>query len=166
MDRIRVLFVCVHNAARSQMAEAFLNAMGADRFQAASAGLEPMAINPLVVEAMGEVGLDLSGRTGRSVFELFRAGELFDYVITVCDEAAGERCPIFPGITKRLHWSFPDPSRLEGGREKMMEGVREIRDQIKAQVAWWMAQAAASRPGVGAARSPGRGHRPNAQPPL
>lgn len=141
MDKIKVLFVCVHNAARSQMAEAFLNAMGQERFQAASAGLEPTGINPLVVEAMAEVGLDLSGRSGRSVFTLFRGGALFDYVITVCDETSGQRCPVFPGIVKRLHWSFPDPARLTGGHEEILEGVREIRDQIKAQVALWMGQA-------------------------
>lgn len=148
MDKIKVLFVCVHNAARSQMAEAFLRAMGDECFQVSSAGLEPTAINPLAVEVMAEIGLDLSGRTTRSVFDLFKAGALFDYVITVCDEASGESCPVFPGIAKRLHWSFPDPSRVAGDHETALEGVREIRDQIKAQVAWWMAQALASDPGT------------------
>jgi arsenate reductase len=166
MDKIKVLFVCQHNAARSQMAEAFVRAMGAERFDAASAGLEPTPLNPLAMAVMAEVGLDISRRSSKSVFELFRAGALFDYVISVCDDEAGQRCPVFPGLTKRLHWSFPDPARLSGDREKALEGMREIRDQIKAQVAWWMAQAVASEACAKETRTAGQGIWKTAQPSL
>src|SRR5882757_4670461 len=113
----RVLFICIHNSARSQMAEAWMNELCPDFFEAESAGLEPGTLNPLVVEAMSEVGIDISGKETRAVFDVFKSGKLFSYVITVCDETSAERCPIFPGVTKRLHWSFPDPSTLVGSRE-------------------------------------------------
>ena len=105
----KVLFICAHNSARSQMAEAFLNDICGDHFEAYSAGLEPGALNPMAVEAMREVGIDISHKGTQSVFDVFKSGELFAYVITVCDETSAERCPIFPGVTTRLHWSFPDP---------------------------------------------------------
>lgn len=98
MTKKRVLFVCVHNSARSQMAEAFLNNLGGDRFEAVSAGLEPGTLNPLVVEVMKEAGIDISQNRTKSVFDLFKKGELFSYVITVCDEASAQRCPVFPGL--------------------------------------------------------------------
>jgi arsenate reductase (thioredoxin) len=166
MDKIKVLFVCLHNAARSQMAEAFLRAMGAERFAVASAGLEPTAISPLAVEAMAEVGLDIAQRSSQNIFDLYRAGALFDYVISMCDEAGGESCPVFPGIVKRLHWNFPDPAYLSGDREKALEGMREIRDQIKAQVAWWMAQAVTSEACASKIKSAGRDIWKPAQPSL
>lgn len=119
--RTRVLFVCIHNSARSQMAEAFLNHMGKDRYEALSAGLEPGKLNPLVVEAMREIGIDMSHNQTKSVFDFYKRGELFRYVFTVCDEASGERCPIFPGVTKKIHWGFPDPSALTGTHEEKME---------------------------------------------
>lgn len=96
------------------MAEALLQAVGGERFEAFSAGFEPGQLNPLAVAAMSELGINISGNATKSVFSLYRAGVLFDYVITVCDEASREKCPIFPGYTKRLHWSFEDPSRLKG----------------------------------------------------
>ncbi len=136
----RVLFVCIHNSARSQMAEAWLNQLCPDCFEAHSAGLTPGTLNPLVVEAMREVGIDISNRKTQAVFDLFKSGKLFAYVITVCDEASAERCPIFPGVTQRLHWSFPDPSALSGTREQKMERVREIRDLIKRRVEEWCAE--------------------------
>lgn len=131
----KVLFVCVHNSARSQMAEAFLNKMAAGRFQAQSAGLEPGQLNPLVVEVMAELQYDLSANRTKDVFELYRRGEVFSYVITVCDGASAERCPLFPGITKRLHWSFADPSSLSGSHAEQLAATRIIRDEIKAAVA-------------------------------
>lgn len=134
MNKIRVLFVCVHNSARSQMAEAFLAALGGQRFEARSAGLEPGILLPEAVEVMREAGLDISGNSTKSVFDFFRRSELFAYVITVCDTEAAERCPIFPGVTRRLHWSFPDPSSLPGTREERLAGTRKIRDMIKASV--------------------------------
>lgn len=139
MEKLKVLFVCIHNSARSQMAEAFLNDMAGERFQAVSAGFEPTAINPLVVRAMAEVGHDLSRKTSRSVFDLFKDGRLFDYVITVCDESSGQACPIFPGVSRRLHWSFADPASLAGSEERKLAGMRAIRDQIKDQVRDWIA---------------------------
>ena len=130
----RVLFVCIHNSARSQMAEAFLNhRCGAD-FEAHSAGLEPGRLNPLVVEAMAEVGHDIAGNSAKGVVEFLRAGTWFQYIITVCDEASAERCPIFPGVSKRLHWGFPDPSALAGSPEEKLARTREIRDLIRAKV--------------------------------
>jgi arsenate reductase len=137
MRKKKVLFVCVHNSARSQMAEAFLNARCGDDFEAESAGLEPGTLNPLVVEAMREVGIDISGKATRGVFDLFREGRLYAYVVTVCDETAAERCPIFPGVTKRLHWGFPDPAALEGTWEERLAATRRIRDAIRAQIERW-----------------------------
>ncbi len=133
----KVLFICVHNSARSQMAEAFLNEICADHFEARSAGLEPGRLNPLAVEAMREIGIDISQNQTQSVFDVFKSGELFAYVITVCDESSAERCPIFPGVTKRLHWSFPDPGALSGTREERLAGTRKIRDQIRARIEMW-----------------------------
>jgi arsenate reductase len=136
----KVLFVCVHNSARSQMAEVFLKDLAGDRFDVESAGLEPGRLNPLVVAVMKEVGIDISQNKTKSVFDLFKQGKLFSYVITVCDESQSERCPVFPGLTQRLHWSFPDPSRLEGTREQKLEKTRTIRDQIKNRILEWLAQ--------------------------
>ena len=132
-----VLFICVHNSARSQMAEAWLNQICGDFFAAESAGLEPGTLNPLVVEAMQEAGLDISKKETRAVFDVFKAGKLFSYVITVCDETNAEKCPIFPGVTKRLHWSFPDPSTLVGSCENKLVEVRKIRDEIRRKIESW-----------------------------
>jgi arsenate reductase len=133
----KVLFICVHNSARSQMAEAFLNEICGVQFEAHSAGLEPGALNPLVVEAMREIGIDISQKQTQSMFDVFKSGELFAYVITVCDETSAERCPIFPGMARRLHWSFPDPSALSGTHQKRLAGTRKIRDEIRARVEMW-----------------------------
>jgi arsenate reductase (thioredoxin) len=133
----RVLFVCIHNSARSQMAEAFINDICGGEFEAMSAGLEPGKLNPIVVEAMREIGIDISGNQTKSVFDIFKSGKLFNYAITVCDETSAERCPIFPGITKRLHWSFPDPSALQGTHEEKVALTGQIRDRIKAKIQEW-----------------------------
>src|ERR1022692_467871 len=119
-NSIKVLFVCIHNSARSQMAEAFLNQLGGEKFQAESAGLEPGVLNPLVVESMKEAGIDISENRTKDVFEFFKQGKIFSYVITVCDEASAEKCPVFPGMAKSLHWSFSDPSSFTGTKEEMM----------------------------------------------
>jgi len=132
-----VLFICIHNSARSQMAEAWLNHICGESFAAESAGLEPGTLNPLVVEAMQEVGIDISKKETRAVFDVFKSGKLFAYVVTVCDETSAERCPIFPGVTKRLHWGFPDPSTLTGSHDEKMAGVRKIREEIRAKVEAW-----------------------------
>ena len=112
----KVLFICIHNSARSQMAEALLNRRCGEVFEAESAGLEPGTLNPLAVEVLREIGLDISGRATRSVDEVLRAGTNFDYVITVCDEGSAAGCPVFPGGGEKLHWSFPDPSSFTGSR--------------------------------------------------
>jgi arsenate reductase len=134
MVKIKVLFVCVHNSARSQMAEAFLNTLGGNRFEGESAGLEPGNLNSLVVEVMQEVGIDISQKKTRSVFDLFKQGRLFNHVITVCDEAGAEKCPIFPGAIKRHHWSFQDPAQLRGNHSEQLSQARIIRDNIKRKV--------------------------------
>jgi arsenate reductase len=129
-----VLFVCVHNSARSQMAGAFLKQVCGDGFETHSAGQEPGTLNPIVVEAMREIGIDISGNKTESVFDFIQSGMLFAHVITVCDEASADRCPIFPGVTKRLHWSFPDPSALDGTPAEKLAETRQIRNQIRAKV--------------------------------
>src|SRR5881296_3162267 len=133
----KVLFICVHNSARSQMAEAFLNDICGDYFEAHSAGLEPGTLNPIAVESMREVGIDISHKGTQSVFDVFKSGELFAYVITVCDETSAERCPIFPGVTTRLHWSFPDPSSFPGTHDEKLAKTREVRDEIKTKIEAW-----------------------------
>jgi arsenate reductase (thioredoxin) len=140
----KALFVCIHNSARSQMAEAFLNALGQGQLEAESAGLEPGTLNPLVVEAMREAGIDISQAKTKSVAEMLARGPVFDYVITVCDEASAERCPVFPGPATRLHWGFPDPSALTGAHDERLAAVRTIRDRIRARVADWCREMGAS----------------------
>lgn len=133
----KILFVCVHNSARSQMAEAFVNAMCTD-YEAQSAGLEPGHINPIVVDVMKEIGFDLSMKKTQGVFDVAKQGQLFSYVVSVCDEAT-ERCPIFPGITKRLAWKFADPSSFTGSLEEKRSATRRVRDEIKRQIEEWCA---------------------------
>lgn len=130
----KVLFVCIHNSARSQMAEAYLNHLSDGRFRAESAGLEPGLLNPYVVKAMAEEGIDISENQTKSVFDFFKDGKIFNYVITVCDSEAAERCPIFAGITSRIHWSFPDPSSAQGDENERMAVTRDIRNLIKKQI--------------------------------
>ena len=142
----KVLFICVHNSARSQMAEAFLNDICGDYFEAHSAGLEPGTLKSIAVEAMREVGIDISHKGTQSVFDVFKSGELFAYVITVCDETSAERCPIFPGVTTRLHWSFPDPAALTGTHKERLAGTRKIRDQIRECIEMWCDKMCALRP--------------------
>jgi len=131
----KVLFVCIHNSARSQMAEAFLNQICGEEFEAQSAGLEPGKLNPIVVEAMQEVGVDISRNQTKAVAGFLQ--QPFDYVVTVCDETSAERCPVFPGKTRRLHWGFPDPSALPGSHDEKLARTREIRDTIKVKVEEW-----------------------------
>ena len=133
----QVLFICIHNSARSQMAEAWLNQICGDHFAAQSAGLEPGTLNPIVVEAMAEVDIDLSRKGTQAVFDVWKSGQLFAYVVTVCDETSAEKCPVFPGPTTRLHWGFPDPSALTGTPSEKLAGVRKIRDEIRARIEQW-----------------------------
>jgi len=130
----RVLFVCVHNSARSQMAEAWMNHLCPERFLASSAGLEPGTLNPLAVAVMKEAGIDISGKSTRGIDDVIAAGETFDYVVTVCDEASAERCPYFPGQGRRLHMGFPDPGAVEGTEEEKLQTARAIRDAVREAV--------------------------------
>ena len=131
MTPIRVLFVCTHNSARSQMAEGFLRRLGGSAYEAASAGTEPGELHPLAVAVMAEEGIDIGGQRAKSVDDFVQ--QQFDYVITVCDDA-NESCPIFPNARHRLHWSFPDPSAAGGTREERLAVFRTVRDGIKARV--------------------------------
>jgi arsenate reductase len=137
MKKPKVLFVCIHNSARSQMAEALVNHLCGHQLEAESAGLEPGNLNPLAVEAMRKMGVDISGAQTKSVFEKFKQAEHFAYVVTVCDETSGERCPIFPGAARRIHWSFPDPSSFQGSWEEKVAKTIEVRDLIADQIRQW-----------------------------
>jgi arsenate reductase len=135
VNKERVLFLCTHNSARSQMAEGFLRALGRDRFEAQSAGTEKTAVHPLAIRVMAERGIDISTHTSKVYDGLMQ--HRWDYVITVCDDA-NERCPFLPGIDKRLHWSFEDPSRALGTEEARLSTFRRVRDQIEARIAEWV----------------------------
>ena len=124
----RVLFLCTHNSARSQMAEGLLRKMAGDRFEVSSAGTERTRVQPLAIEAMREIGIDISGHSSKTL-DAFE-GQTFDYVITVCDRA-NESCPIFPGTTERIHWSFEDPTAATGTDEKRLRVFRTVRDAIQ-----------------------------------
>ena len=137
MSKQKVLFICTHNSARSQMSEAYLRKLAGDRFEVESGGFEPTTINPLAVEAMKEEDIDISGNKTNSVFELYKEGRLYDYVITVCDDSEN-LCPIFPGITRRLHWAFEDPASFIGTDEEKLAGTREVRDQIRKSIQDWL----------------------------
>ena len=122
------------------MAEAWLNHLCGEFFQAKSAGFEPGTLNPLAVEAMAEVGIDIIQNETKSVFGLYKAGEFFGYVIGVCDQATFEKCPVFPAPIQRLNWSIPDPAKSPGTPEEKLQAVREVRDLIRAQVEQWCAE--------------------------
>jgi arsenate reductase len=135
--KTKILFVCIHNSARSQMAEAFVNRYCSEYFEAESAGLEPGQLNQIVVEAMAEDGIDISRNATKSVQDILRAGKSYDYVVTVCDEASAESCPVFPGGGQRLHWGFSDPSQFAGIHAERLEETRNVRNAIAAKVANW-----------------------------
>ena len=127
----RVLFLCTHNSARSQMAEALLRDLAGDRFQAYSAGTEATQVRPLAIRAMAEQGIDISDQESKTLDRYL--GEPFDAVITVCDQAA-EACPVFPAANKRLHWSFPDPSQAAGSEDEQLAAYRSVRDAIRSRI--------------------------------
>ncbi len=132
--KAKVLFVCIHNSARSQIAEAYLNKFGEGEVVAESAGFKPGKLNPLVIKAMQEEGIDISHNSCDSVFDFFKEGKRYSHIVTVCDEGSAEQCPVFPGVVHRIHWSFRDPSALEGDDEERMQKTRVIRDAIKGKV--------------------------------
>jgi arsenate reductase len=128
----RVLFLCTHNSARSQMAEGLLRHLDGERFEVMSAGTEATQVRPLAVRAMEEIGVDISGQESKTLEHYI--DEPFDYVITVCDEA-NEACPFFPGASTRLHWFFEDPSRAVGSDEERLAVFRRVRDGLLGRLA-------------------------------
>ena len=139
MKKPKVLFICVHNSARSQMAAAFLKQICPNDFEAHSAGLARGEINPLAVQVMAEVGIDISANTTQAVFDVWKSGMMFSFVIRVCSEAEAENraCPIFPAPTKRLSWPFPDPTKFEGSKGARLEQMRLLRDAIEKRIKKW-----------------------------
>lgn len=133
----RVLVVCVHNSARSQIAEELIRRRCGERCHVESAGLEPGILNPFAVMALREIGIDIAGKPTRGVDEVLDGAAEFTTVITVCDETSAERCPAFPGTGARLHWTFPDPSAVDGSDEEKLASAREIRDAIAERVTEW-----------------------------
>jgi arsenate reductase len=131
---IKVLFLCIHNSARSQMAEAYLKKFGSEKFLAESAGLEAGRLNPLAIAVMQEDGIDISNNTTKDVNDFFNEGRTYNYVITVCDEANAARCPLFPGVHQKINWSFEDPSSFTGTYEEKLERTRKVRDEIREAV--------------------------------
>ena len=116
------------------MAEALTRRLCGPSVQAFSAGLEPGTLNPIAVKALAEEGIDISRNETKSVFDLYRSGALFNYVVTVCDEASAERCPVFPGFAHRLHWSLPDPAAVAGSREEQLAKMRAVRDELRDRI--------------------------------
>ena len=131
MSKRRVLFLCTHNSARSQMAEGLLRHLGDGRYEAFSAGTEATHVRPLAIRAMGELSIDISAQGSKTLDRYL--GEPFDAVITVCDQAA-EACPVFPGAKRRLHWRFPDPSKARGSEAEQLGVYRTVRDDIRAHI--------------------------------
>lgn len=133
MNGQRILFLCTHNSARSQMAEGLLRHLGGDRFEAHSAGTEATHVRPLAIEAMRELDIDIAGQESKTLDRFLGGGEPFDAVVTVCDQAAETR-PVFPGAKRRLHWSFPDPSKATGTRDEQLAVYRQVRDDIALRI--------------------------------
>src|SRR5262245_24417499 len=139
MTRSRVLFLCTHNSARSQMAEGFLRALAGDRFEVESAGSEKTRVHPLAIRAMHELGIDIESHQSKTLERFL--DEPWDYVITVCD-SANESCPIFARIVRRMHWSVADPSRAVGSEDGRLQVFRRVRDAISARIRAWLAECA------------------------
>jgi arsenate reductase len=131
MSKTKILFLCTHNSARSQMAEGLLRHLAGDRFEVYSAGTEATSVRPEAIAAMAELGVDISGQESETLNRYL--SEPFDYVVTVCDDA-NEACPVFPDAKNRLHWSFRDPSRATGSEEEHLEVFREVRDEIRGRI--------------------------------
>ncbi len=140
MNKIRVLFVCVYNSARSQIAEGLLNYIAGDRFEAESAGLEPGHLGPQIIKAMAESGIDISKQYSKQITEVLKSGKRFDYVIALCDAANAQRCPAVPGARKYLNWSFPDPLQVHGTDAEIMNEIGEVREAIKNKIESWLTE--------------------------
>lgn len=138
MEKKKVLFVCIHNSARSQMAEELLRKLAGDRFEVESAGIEPGKLNPIVIEVLKEEGVNITGKQTQAVSDLVKMGKQYNYVITVCDETSAERCPIFPGMSQRLHWGFTDPSKFEGIFEEKLVKTKMVKEEIRQRIEQWL----------------------------
>jgi len=138
MKAKKVLFVCIHNSARSQMAEVFLNEMGAGQIEAESAGINPGKLNSVVVDVMKELDIDISQNRTKSVQEVISQGWTYDYIVTVCDEASAQQCPVIPGGGERLHFGFDDPSSFEGSDDEKLAMTRNVRDAIRLKIKKWV----------------------------
>jgi arsenate reductase len=139
MDKQKILFLCTGNSARSQMAEAFLRKYADNRFEAHSAGLEPKGLNPLTVKVMDEIGINISKQTSKGT-DTYLGKMLFQYLVTVCDDA-DKNCPtVWPGVHTRMHWSFQDPAAVEGSEEEKLAKFREVRDLIEAKIKSWLSE--------------------------
>lgn len=137
LKKLKVLFLCTANSARSQIAQAMLERFGDDKFEAYSAGLDPSVVNPLTIEVLNEVGISMEGKVAKSV-NLYMGHVKFEYLVTVCARAE-ERCPVtFPGISNRLHWAFDDPAKAEGTHEQKLAKFRQVRDEIRDRVISWV----------------------------
>ena len=143
MSKKKVLFICTHNSARSQMAEGFLRHLAGDDFEVHSAGTEASVVRPLAIEVMSEIGVDISGQSSKTLQQYLH--EPWDYVITVCDDA-NESCPVFPGASERTHWSFEDPSKATGTEEERRAVFRRVRDQVIQRVRIFALAAAPKKP--------------------
>lgn len=129
-----ILFICIHNSARSQMAEALVNHFCPEDFSAESAGLEAGTLNPHAVKVMQEIGIDISGKSTRKVFEVVKTGKVFSHAVSLCDEASEGRCPILPRHAERHHWAFPDPASSIGTETEKLERMRQVRDLIRGKI--------------------------------
>jgi arsenate reductase len=139
MSKPRVLFLCTGNSARSQMAEAFLRKYAGDVLEPHSAGLDPQGLNPLTVQVMREVGIDISNQQSKGI-EIYLGKMLFQYLITVCEDA-DQNCPtVWPGVNTRMHWSFADPAKFEGTDEEKLAKFREVRDLIEQKIKAWVVE--------------------------
>lgn len=137
MSKIKVLFLCTGNSARSQMAEAFLRFYAGDKYEAYSAGLEPKGIHPLTKKVMDEIGIDTSSQSSKPLQD-YMGKVHFGYLITVCSDA-DKKCPsVFPGMGQRLHWDIEDPAKFKGTEEERLQKFQEIRDQIRLKVQSWI----------------------------
>ncbi|ADD68301.1 Protein-tyrosine phosphatase, low molecular weight [Denitrovibrio acetiphilus DSM 12809] len=134
----KILFVCVHNSARSQMAEAFLNKYAEGKYIAESAGLKECSVNQYAIKAMDEIGIDISLNSSNLVFDYFKQGRLYHYVVKVCDPKSSERCPVFPNIIASYNWDIKDPSLTTGTEEEILQTVRQIRDSLEKNVINWL----------------------------
>ncbi|MDP8212727.1 MAG: arsenate reductase ArsC [Candidatus Zapsychrus exili] len=135
-----ILFICIHNSARSQMAEEILRKLAPDKFDVESAGIEPGNLNPFAVSVLREIGINIEGKKTQSVSELINSGKSYDYVIKVCDEANASKCPIFPGNEKQIRWGFSDPSSFEGSAEEKLAFTRVVREEIQLKIKEFIAE--------------------------